>query len=106
MEWNVYRVNLNRKEFEVFNIFDHCRFREDIQKALKQHECKADFAESARKDLMYYFWCKSEYELVLTPWIGSSRIKDKKVDIYGQVMLNWDKFVDYCWSFKDEKVIL
>lgn len=23
----------------------------------------------------------------------------KKIDIYDQVMLNWDKFVDYCWSF-------
>ena len=26
--------------------------------------------------------------------------KDKKIDIYTQVMVNWNRFVDYVWSFK------
>ena len=49
---------------------------------------------------MYYFWCKSEYEIILSPWCRSSKDEDKKIDIYTQVMANWNKFVDYVWSFK------
>lgn len=25
---------------------------------------------------------------------------EAKIDVYDQVMWNWDAFVDYCWSFK------
>lgn len=100
MIWNVYRENFNSNEFEVFNIFNHTRFDADVNKALKKYDNKEEFAERIRGDLMYYFWSKSEYELILSPWLGSGRVKEKKIDIYNQVMLNWDKFVDYCWSFK------
>lgn len=36
------------------------------------------------------------------------RFRDKgkdarKIDIYNQLNLNWNKFVDYVWSFKNKK---
>lgn len=45
---------------------------------------------------MYYFWCKSEYELVLKQWVG--RECEQKVDIFSQVYLSWDRFIDYLWN--------
>lgn len=50
---------------------------------------------------MYYFWSKCEYEIILSPWAGQA--DDIKIDIYNQIMMNFDRFVDYCWSFKSEK---
>lgn len=26
----------------------------------------------------------------------------KKIDIYNQILINWNKFVDYVWSFRDK----
>jgi hypothetical protein len=78
---------------------------------------------------MYYFWSKYEYEVVVTtfpPYITMDELdnlnkereahKEKygrdyviinvnpdtgaKIDIYAQVMNNWDVFLDYVWSSK------
>lgn len=98
MEWYVYRYDFNSREIKRFNIFDHWKFREDVEKDLHKCKVKADFAELLRKNLFYYYCSKCEYEILISPWIGD---KDKctiKVDVYDQVMLNWDVFVDYCWT--------
>ena len=47
---------------------------------------------------MYYMWSKSEYEIIVSPWVG--RAEDIKIDVYSQVHMNWDRFVDYVWSFR------
>lgn len=62
---------------------------------------KNEFAEAVKRDLLYYFWSKCEYEIVITGW---PNVEDnlEKVDAYGQVMLNFDIFIDYLWSHKQE----
>lgn len=97
LTWNVYRQNLNADRFDVFNIFDHHSFRENVGRCMKSKTLnKEEFAEAVRKELMYYFWCKSEYELILKNWLAGDI--EKKIDIYDQVMLNWDRFIDYLWG--------
>lgn len=48
---------------------------------------------------MYYFWSKCEWEIILSDFPPSDRFKKKKVDVYEQVMLNWDKFINYLWKY-------
>lgn len=50
---------------------------------------------------MYYMWSKCEYEIILSPWTG--RADDIKIDVYDQIMMNWNSFVDYVWSLKEIK---
>lgn len=103
MEWNVFRYNINSRKIETFNIFDHWKFEEDIQKHLKECKTKEEFEPYLDSHLMYYFWCKSEYELLFSPWCGGDREKDTiKVDIYSQVMNNFEIFLDYVWNNKGE----
>ena len=127
MIWNVYRNNFNTKKIEVFNIFDHISFLESIKKILKQTQNKKEFSENIRKELLYYFWSKYEYEVIITSFPvyinqkelnkinsdnnSNSNNKTKisiepdvgiKVDIYSQVMNNFDIFVDYIWNNKQE----
>lgn len=100
MKWNVFYHNFNAKRIEPFDIFTHGRFRVDVFDDLKCSGTKDELADKLKHTLMYYFWCKSEYEILISPWCGSKTEKPVKIDIYDQVMINWDMFVDYVWSHK------
>lgn len=107
MKWYVFYYNINKKKIDTFNIFEHGSFLKYIKKALKQHEKykenKEDFAERIKRELMYYFWSKAEWEVIIAPWVGGDREKDSvKIDVYDQVMLNWNVFIDYVWNNKDK----
>ena len=137
MTWNVFYHNCNADEIEALNIFRHGRFREDTQEALKIAKNKAEFALIIKRELRYYFWSKSEYELIirltdddrvfLLPWCGSRDPEgeklevtnemnfdwlgfakyhidnqvyksEAKIDIYDQVMFQFDEFINYMWN--------
>lgn len=129
MKWNVYRSNPNKRKMEIYNIFDHGTFCKYVEKHLKECTNKEEFAEKLKSELRYYFWCKSEHEIVLTSWTPHIEMKEldrlnterekhikewgnepyslcvrpnlwEKVDIYSQVMNNWEIFVDYVWKCK------
>ena len=40
--------------------------------------------------------------MIISPWCGGKNTKDIKVDIYTQVMNNWNVFLDYVWNGKKE----
>ena len=130
MTWYVYRENMNNKSIEKFNIFYHGGFRKDVEDAAKIAQTKEIFAELVQRSLRYYFWCKSEYEVVVTSWppyIDKAELDrvnteydeyykrwghypycahinpmiGEKVDFYDQVMMNWDAFIEYLWSNKN-----
>lgn len=105
LTWNIYYENFNAKRIETFNIFSHYRFWEDcIENKKKNKKDKDNFVKQLRQDLMYYFWSKCEWEIVLTSWPERKDFKDKKIDVFEQIELNWDRFVDYVWNnIKDIK---
>ena len=100
LEWNVFYHSINKNEITTFNIFRHGSFYDDVQKSLKKFKDKNEFAEELRRWLSYYFRFKSEYEIIISPWCGGRDTKDVKIDIYTQVMNNWDIFLDYVWNSK------
>ena len=115
--WNVYKKEWNENKLEVFNIFEHSLFWEEIQKLKKKYkrDNNINLKERVRIYLFYYFGSKCEYEITLTSFpvyidkeeidkIKKSENKycenidlqvEKKVDIYEQVMMNYDIFFDY-----------
>lgn len=129
LEYYVYYHNFNGRSIEKFNIFDHGRFFEDVKKDLKKYADKEEFSERLRGHLFYYFGSKCEWEVVITSWVPHITMSEldrlneerektlkkynrepyrlyvnpdvgEKQDVYEQVMLNWDLFVDYVWSHK------
>ena len=101
MEWNVYRHDSNWNKIVKWNIFDHGMFREDMRILLQNNLIKDDFSKRLETTVSYYFWSKTEYEIILKPWVGKDI--EVKIDIYNQLKMNWDKFVDYCRNFKEER---
>ncbi len=125
----MYYHNFNGKSIEKFNIFDHGEFLEYVKKDLKKCNTKEEFAEKLRGHLFYYYASKCEWEVVITSWVPHITMSEldrlnaeremalkkynrepyslyvnpdvgEKIDIYEQVRLNWNLFVDYVWSHK------
>lgn len=132
MKWNVLYHNVNSQKIEEYNIFKHSSFVKDVKKLSNQDLTKEDYAEKLRHIVRYYFWSKCEMETVITSWPPyidgaeldrlSTGYEDynqkyghypykidirldvgRKIDIYQQVMLNFDVFCDYVWKHKEEK---
>ena len=102
LEWNVYIGNINKRMITTFNVFEHYSFYKDLKKEIKIYGNIEEFADRLRRIVMYYFWSKCEYEIILTCWPSWDKFKEEKIDVYSQLDLNWDKFVNYIWDNKKE----
>lgn len=100
LEWNVYSYDFNHKKIVAVNIFDRLGSVDDLKRILKQ-PTKEEFAEEVRSLLMYRFWSRCEYEVVITEF-SSHPSAELKTDYYQQIEMNWYRFIDYFWENKNE----
>ena len=91
---NVFYHDSNSGKIDTYNIFNHGSFRLYVKKAAKKCQTKDEFAKNLRSELMYYFWSKCEWEVLISPWISSRENEEMKIDVCWQVMNNWDVFLD------------
>ena len=99
--WNVYVEDINRRKIEPHNIFDHYSFIKDAKRALRKFGTDRDaFLEEIRHCLMYYYWSKCEWEVIVSSWPPNppGREVETKIDVYDQIRLNWEHFCDYLWE--------
>ena len=109
LAWNVYFEDFNGRQIVTRNIFQlSFTFFQNCQKNYKKNkDNREEFFEQMRKDLMYSYWSRCEYEVIISDWPPvkpecSQKSCAIKVDIYDQVMLNWEPFCDYVWTHKDD----
>ena len=129
LEWNVFVDCFNENKIEPHNVFNHFRFMEDLIEIKKKYKDDfGKFAEEVKRSLMYYYWSKCEWEIVLTsfpPYINEKELDrinaerteriekcgrfvresvhletGLKIDVYQQVMMNWNQFINYLWNNK------
>ena len=103
LEWNVYYGDFNSKKIKAHNIFNNTGFIKDCEEAYKKcKDNKEEFLERVRLALMYYYWSKCEWEVIIDLWPHRGGFDGEKVDVYSQVMLNWHVFSEYVWNNKGE----
>ena len=102
--WNVYTENINARKIEKYNIFEHMRFMEDLKKnRRKNRKNRNEFCKQLKSDLMYYFWSKAQWEIIMDSWLRGDRMEAIKISAYDQVMMNWHAFTEYvCNALKIE----
>lgn len=101
--WNVFMYNSTTKKIVVENVFNHSNYKKDIEELI--HNCTDNvyaFSEKVRSVSVYYFWSKCEYETVIYPWVGDDKCK-RKVDVFWQLEMNWENFIEYLLKFKQDK---
>lgn len=97
------------KEFDVGGTIENVdilKYREDdIRKFKKECSTKDEFAERLRREFMWRYWSKAEYELIitktkegrilLTPWCGCRDPEKATIDVTDDEQLDWSAFADY-----------
>ena len=97
--WNVFIEDVNTKDIVTYNIFDHCGFNKDCIEVLDKwftHEIdnRDAFKDIIRRLLLYYFWAKTEWQVIISEVPPGLRKIEKKISVYDQMMLNFDIFID------------
>ena len=100
--WNLYNQNFNAREIEVINLFDKFDIDDFIKLFKKRYKNKEqqtfeNFKSELKNQLMYRFWSRCEWEVIITAWPPDDKVSIK-VDVYGQIMNNFDVFCDYVWK--------
>lgn len=97
MVWNVFRYDINSNGICKYNIFSHSGFTKDAHRLLKENVLKEELSKALRRSLAYHFRARCEHEIIITSNPVYFDV-GRKIDVYQQMMLNWDAFVDYVWS--------
>jgi len=101
--WNVFYHNFNTDRIEAYNVFQHHSFQTAVTAHSKKIKDREAFSEAVRREAQYYFWSKCEWEILISPWISRDQHNVRKIDVYEQLRLNWEPFIDYLWrTLKEE----
>lgn len=89
MKYNVILWDINKREFIPYDIFRYLKKAYQESKE-REEEPKTfeEFKEFVRKESMYMWWGRCQYEILISDWPSQSKIE--KIDAYYQVMNNID----------------
>lgn len=142
ISWKVFNEDINKRKIVEYDVFTHYNFLKGLSKVFKdidklekteesQKKIEAEFNERVRRECLYYFWGKCEWEVVLTSWppyitveeidrlnkeiedhvknwgsparvVSPNLDIDMKIDVYDQLQLNWSIFLQYVKDHKKE----
>lgn len=102
LEWNVLFHDFNKDEIIPYNIF-YGDFPVELSKYLKKQKTYKyeDIKEYMNKWALYNYWCKSEYEILVSGL--HTKAKDFKIDVYTQIKMNIDRITEYVIKEMDIK---
>lgn len=100
--WNVKNFDANAQQIKDYNIL---KYRENFINELKTHcATKEEFSDAFRKEMMYHYWSRAEYELIikrtednhiiLEPWVGCRNLEAARLDVTNDTNFNWKDFAD------------
>lgn len=101
-EFYVIRYDLNKKECEMWNIFNNWLVSESVFKDCKKYlrnKNKFSFKElkeEIRKTIMWQEWSRVEYEISVGDPFPRDTDQFKKVDCYWQALPNIELITEMC----------
>lgn len=103
LSWIVKNFNFNKQAIEDYDILSG---REDFIKKLKKIcENKETFSDILKREFMYHFWSRAEWEIIveitpeghilLKPWVGCYSNKEATLDVTNDTSFDWKGFAKY-----------
>lgn len=111
--WTVTHYDCNRN---VICKYDVLKYREnDIKTLKKKCKTKAEFADKLKQELMWRYWSKAEWELIiettddnriwLSPWCGCRNPGQVKIDVTESKDFDWKTIAkDYIHYGNEAKI--
>jgi hypothetical protein len=99
LEWKVFLYDFNNMQPKEYNIFKNANLQKYLSKLYK--DCQNDrdkFTQELNRLLLWLFCGRCEYEFIMSSWPPSEKDKKYKLDVYEQLMLNFDRLVEYLWG--------
>ncbi len=63
MKWTVKKFDHNKREIKDYDLFPY--FEKFLLELKKKRKTKEEFAEAIKHELMYHYWSRYEYELII-----------------------------------------
>lgn len=94
--WNVWLWDINHDELEVYDVIP--RFIYEFKRLKKKNipDTIEKLSEWLNSEALHTFWSRCEYEILIYGW--PPRKSNEKVDVYDQLQLNWEAFVNYFYE--------
>lgn len=89
-QFNVIRSDFNTNKFVPYDVIPY--LVDCYEKARTKPTNFDEFKEFIRKESMYQWWSRCEYEIVLQSWPPGHN--EEKIDVYYQVMMNIDRITE------------
>ena len=94
--WNVWNWDFNHDQLETYDVGYRFIAAVEHERPSFLPTTYAELNDYLLAEARYCFWAKCEYEMIVTGW--PQQKNEKKVDIYEQLRLNWDRFVKAFWD--------
>jgi hypothetical protein len=93
LEWYVLKYDANSDSIVTYNVMTG--IAELLYKKVKKKEVynRASLKEFLKKEFMYNYWSRTEYEILVSGLSSDANIE--KIDIYEQLEMNLDNITDY-----------
>lgn len=88
--FNVIVEDINTRKFIPYNVIPY--LIRCYNKAQEKPKTFEEFKEFIRKESMYQWWSRCEYEIVLQSWPTSKN--KQKIDVHWQVIMNIDRITE------------
>lgn len=99
LTWKVLHFNMNRNMIEEYDVLKY-RLKQ-MKEFKKKSENKEEFSELLNREMMWQYWSRSEYELILErvdnklylkPWVGCRNPEEVKIDVTEEAF--WQEFAN------------
>lgn len=115
LTWKVKNFDMNKRAIIDYDVFKYTE--PEIKKLKKESATKEEFAEALKFQLRWRYWCRSEFELIITikddrvylmPWSGCREPEKATIDMTDDTSFDWLTFAKKCIDrqvFKDKAKI-
>lgn len=97
LNWYAFYYNWNKQKLDRTNVI-HNDLIESVKKGIKKHYSYEQIKDLVKSNLMWHYWCKSEWEVLVYDLMARDENKGEKIDIYYQLKPNLDRITEYLIS--------
>lgn len=95
LNWYAFYWDCNSNSLERTDVI-HSDLIDEVKKAIKKSQDFNQIKEIIRRDLMWHYWSKSEWEVLVSDLhLHTPKHRIEKIDIYYQLEPNLDRITEY-----------